>query len=384
MATRAQRLEHSLRDADIDMILLTQVHSAGGQQARQECARRIDVLFIWPVPPYTLLEWMRSTARLLRACHPTMKTIVVADDAFVSLRSLNGARPRWSPEARLEWIRSCARAPSLGAPTPGCTMEPDLAKAATEAFHEFRLYGLANGVFAITADTMAVIRKLVPRQPMLVLPYVSPILLEGSNLTCTAPSAAEPSAVLVGAMHGGNIRGLGWFARAVLPKLSPHFVLHVVGKLSNAIAHMPDLQLSLCLRGHLPRARACIQPHGLVPYAQLADLICRASASINPSMEPAGVSTKSILALSLGAQVITNTLDGTFSRSQPHPPYVHICEPHAVRCYADALAEVAKGGMPAQRARVQGPRYVDRRFGGAAFDAALQRMFDRLGILCDG
>jgi hypothetical protein len=254
---------------------------------------------------------------------------------------------------------------------------------------EFALYTLADGVVAITKDTMQRMKRLLPATPMGILPFVSHTA--GSKLRCTtAHNSTQPSAVLVGDIHMGNVNGLLWFVDAVLPLLPAGFVLHLVGNLALAVGsktktnlHLAPVRASLCPRLPSPDAPACVVLQGRKTYAALAALICMASAAINPSLEPSGVSTKSILALSLGSAVVTNTLDGTFPSGEPLPPFVRMCEPLDARCFANELVAAAAGGEALRDARANAPRYIDQLYGPAAYDLALQSTLDRLGVVCD-
>jgi hypothetical protein len=408
MDTRATQLMRSLRESNIELTLILLNDRTRGREAIQRvCSQGVDALFMWAVGPFNYIRWMEWAAKRLLACQPSMRTILVADDAFVSLRKLSGTRPTWSEQERLRWIHSCSlfRFPGLAsdetatcgvdgaavrAVASGATSVPSLSpmqQLAVLTAAEFQMYDAVDGVFAITRDTMLTLRKLVRETPMAVLPYVSPTLQE-SSLGCKLRPAAVPSASLVGDNNTGNVDGLRWLAQGVLPRLPSGFVMHVVGRLSGMVRKRPEMRRQMCRAPFGPppssqKSPACLMAHGMLPYSSLARIICRASAAVNPSLEPAGISTKSILSLSLGSQVVTSTYDGTFPTGEAHPPFVRMCTPRDDTCFAAQLMAAAQGGKVQRMARERGPLYVQERFGKSAFDIALQRMFDRLGVLCD-
>ena len=196
-----------------------------------------------------------------------------------------------------------------------------------------------------------------------------------THLSSTQPLSWEERAgvIFVGYRNSANAHGIAWFLDNVLPMLDPKTVqvVHICGLVETSVCSCENVS-----NGSQCKPHPLVSCHGWISASELDSLVREARVAINPSMEPAGVATKSLYALSRGTPVVSTTFDGSFVGTQTKAAIV--CAITTPTCFADGISRLLTNRRAWQRASRDGPGFVSSTFSQAAFNGAIAGGLARL------
>lgn len=329
-----------------------------------KCWGRHDFILLWPWPDLPYLDWLRTTVERKMSREVPPKLIVGLDDEGLALRDLEGwcvkclecACKNWTQSDRINALRKF----------PDFYQGVEIPARSKEIWdHESFLYQTAKVRFGITSRTIHVLDTVFPGDASFRLPYVA----RSIETTSKSKSFAQRKGVLfTGYRNFSNKFAVQWLLQKVLPLIKE--IIHICG--------LVDVPAEFCTCTH---AGKCISNHpqvichGWVSDQKLDEITRGVLVAVNPSLERAGIATKTIYAMLRGTPVISTEMDGTFN-DIPLTGGAYICNSFDEVCMTKRILELTSCARMWNKYSKDAPKYVEKAFGQQNFDKAMRKALD--------
>lgn len=215
---------------------------------------------------------------------------------------------------------------------------------------------------------------MVPGTPSRRLSYLSPAQINKS--ITPIPFRSRKDYLFLGYLNPANVDLLEWFYENVFQSINKNHKFHIVGMVTSgatAFCKCQPQKLNDCIP-----LQSNVVCHGPISDDKLEILIRNSLLSINTSLEPSGIATKTCRSLTFGTPTVVSELDGTFDGLENVNSGAKICNHTDTECVIDSINSLLTNEDEWNKYAVLGPKFVSTHYGPEQYKQDWLEIFDIL------